>query len=59
MHDGENRHSGVHEKQKENVSKETNTREQDSYEGKMDGPHLSDPTEASNRSQDEGKVYDL
>lgn len=28
-------------------------------EGTMDGPHLTDPTEASNRSMDEGKVYDL
>jgi hypothetical protein len=25
----------------------------------MDGPNLPDPTEASNRTQDEGKVYDL
>lgn len=28
-------------------------------EGSMDGPHLIDPTEQSNRSMDEGKVYDL
>lgn len=25
----------------------------------MDGPHLGNRTESSNRTQDEGKVYDL
>lgn len=27
--------------------------------GNVDGPHLFGPSESNNRSQDEGKIYDL
>lgn len=32
---------------------------EDSAESLMDGPNLIDPGEDTNKSQDEGKVYDL
>jgi hypothetical protein len=32
---------------------------EDRQEGSMDGPHIMDPGEVTNRSQDEGKIYDL
>jgi hypothetical protein len=31
----------------------------DQAESSMDGPNLIDPGEETNKSQDEGKVYDL
>ena len=43
----------------ESMEQKVDTKEADQAESSMDGPHLMDPGEATNKSQDEGKVYDL
>jgi hypothetical protein len=44
---------------KERMDMKTDMKGEDRQEGSMDGPHIMDPGEATNKSQDEGKVYDL
>jgi hypothetical protein len=43
----------------ENMEEKIDMKGADQPESTMDGPHLIDPGEVSNTSQDEGKIYDL